>query len=363
MRRDNMAETIYDVAVIGAGPAGTQAAVSASHQMRHVLVLHSGKVSFSRGRAYWSKSVEIEDAPVFPGIIGPNFAKELMKWMESRPVVEFMLGDEQRKSGIDIRDGLVTKLTRNNDIFELEASTSVLKRNTPLHIETYKSRTVVVAAGFDDKWPDIEFQPDAERLYKQYATVFRYAGNRKGWHVCIRCDGHLHVNEHLALLGVGDYIYEAAIGAQDFTDKITILTNGRPHGMSPPILNQIKERKINIIETTIKRHIGEKTNLLGFEMEDGTELFFHGFLVDEGLIPNTKFLDGWDYQKDGEGLIIANEDMQMLDSNGEPIPGLFAAGDIISGERNLIATAFALGQEAGLSASDSLRKWHYPSVD
>ena len=55
-----MTETVYDVAVIGAGPAGTQAAVSASHQMRHVLVLHSGKVSFSRGRAYWSKSVEIE---------------------------------------------------------------------------------------------------------------------------------------------------------------------------------------------------------------------------------------------------------------------------------------------------------------
>ena len=48
-----------------------------------------------------------------------------------------------------------------------------------------------------------------------------------------------------------------------------------------------------------------------------------GFLVDEGLIPNTKFLEGWDYQKDEEGLIIANEDMQMLDSKGEPIPGLF----------------------------------------
>ena len=62
-----MKETIYDVAVIGAGPAGAQAAVSASHQMRHVLVLHSGKVSFSRGRAYWSKSVEIEDAPCLSG--------------------------------------------------------------------------------------------------------------------------------------------------------------------------------------------------------------------------------------------------------------------------------------------------------
>ena len=357
-----MSDTIYDVAVIGAGPAGTQAAVSASHQMRHVLVLHSGKVSFNRGRAYWSKSVEIEDAPVFPGIVGPHFAKELMKWMESRPVVDFMLGDEDHKTGIDIRDGLVTRLTRNNGIFELEASTSVIKKDKPLQMGKYKSHTVVVAAGFDDKWPDIEFQADAERLYKQYATVFRYAGNRKGWHVCIRCDGHLHVNEHLALLGVGDYIYEAAVGAQDFTDKITILTNGRPHRMSQPILQQIKERNIQIIETKIKRHIGEKTNLLGFEMVDGKALLFHGFLVDEGLIPNTKFLDGWDYQKDEEGLIIANEDMQMLDNKGEPIPGLFAAGDIISGERNLIATAFALGQEAGLSASDSLRKWHYPKT-
>lgn len=357
-----MSETIYDVAVIGAGPAGTQAAISASHQMRHVLVLHSGKVSFSRGRAYWSKSVEIEDAPVFPGIIGPHFAKELIKWMDSRPVVNFMLGDEHRKAGIELRDGLVSGLTRKNGLFELEASTSVLKKNAALQIDKFKSRTVVIASGFDDIWPDIEFQSDAERLYKQYATVFRYAGNRKGWHVCIRCDGHLHVNEHLALLGVGDYIYEAAIGAQDFTDKITILTNGRPHGMSPMILQQIEERNIHIIETKIKRHIGEKTDLLGFEMDDGSELSFHGFLVDEGLIPNTKFLNGWDYQKDEEGLIIANEDMQLLNSKGEPIPGLFAAGDIISGERNLIATAFALGQEAGLSASDSLRKWHIPKT-
>ena len=61
-----MTETIYDVAVIGAGPAGAQAAVSASHQMRHVLVLHSGKVSFSRGRAYWSKSVELKTHRSFP---------------------------------------------------------------------------------------------------------------------------------------------------------------------------------------------------------------------------------------------------------------------------------------------------------
>ena len=355
-----MSEVIYDVAVIGAGPAGAQAAISASHQMRHVLVLHAGKVSFSRGRAYWSKSVEIEDAPVFPGIIGPNFAKELMKWMEGRTVTDITIHGEKRKTGIDVRDGFIVNLTREDDSFNIKASTVPLGRGKPEQIEHFKSRTVIVASGFDDRWPDIEFQAEAERLYKQYVVVFRYAGNRKGWHVCIRCDGHLHVDQHLAIVGVGDYIYDVALGSQDFTDKITILTNGRPHGMSPEVLRQVQERGINIIEMKIRRHIGEKTNLIGFEMEDGNELYFDGFLVDEGLIPNTKFLEGWDYQKDEEGLIIANDDAQLLDSDDNPIRGLFAAGDIVSGERNLIATAFALGQEAGLSASDSLRKWHHP---
>jgi thioredoxin reductase len=100
---------------------------------------------------------------------------------------------------------------------------------------------------------------------------------------------------------------------------------------------------------------------MGFKLEDGSEIYFDGFLVDEGLIPNTKFLEGWDYHKDEDGLIITNDDAQLLDSHRNPIPGLFAAGDIVSGERNLIATAFALGQEAGLSASDSLRRWHHPN--
>ncbi|MBT5715271.1 hypothetical protein HOI71_29760, partial [Candidatus Poribacteria bacterium] len=52
-----MSETVYDIAVIGAGPAGAQAAISGSHQMRHVLVLDAGRISRREGRAYWSKTV------------------------------------------------------------------------------------------------------------------------------------------------------------------------------------------------------------------------------------------------------------------------------------------------------------------
>lgn len=63
---------------------------------------------------------------------------------------------------------------------------------------------------------------------------------------------------------------------------------------------------------------------------------------------------------DEEGLLVVNEDGQVLDSAGQPVPGLYAAGDIVSGARKEIATAFGLGQNAGLSASDSLRKWQWP---
>ena len=83
---------------------------------------------------------------------------------------------------------------------------------------------------------------------------------------------------------------------------------------------------IEIVETRIAAHIGQRTDLLGFRFADGTERYFDGFLVDEGLIPNTRYLDGWDVLTDDEGLLIVNDDRQVLTSAGEPVPGLFAAG-------------------------------------
>jgi thioredoxin reductase len=349
--------TVYDVLVIGAGPAGSQAAISAAHQMRHVLVLDAGAVSNRKGRAYWSKSVEIEDAPVFPGITGPRLMKELRRWLEAHPVHTYRISGELRLAGIEIRAGMAMSVARVSEAFAVTASTRPLLADSPLETETFYGRTLVVASGFEDCWPDIEVDQDAVRWVKKYQKIFRYAGNQRGWHVCIRCDGHLHVDQHLALLGTGDTIYDAAIGAQDFTNHITILTNGRPHGFTPSMLSQLKIREIDIIEKKIASHIGKGTELLGVRFDDGSEQYFDGFLVDEGLEPNTGFLKGWDIKTNSEGLLVVDEDNQVLDQHGSPIPGLYAAGDVVSGSRKLIAAALASGQNAGLAASDSLRLW------
>jgi thioredoxin reductase len=368
---------VYDVAVAGAGPAGAQAAVSAAHQMRHVLVLDASPISQRKGRAHWSKSVEIQDAPFVGGITGPKLVQALRDWMASQPIRTVTIGGKERTVGIDYRPGVLLRVRRvppepgerapAGHLFELQVSTKSLRHKATAdptsileHSSFFYARTFVVATGFEDNWPAIEADPSAPRLYQRHRILFRYAGNRKGWHVCIRCDGHLHVDEPIAILATGDFAWGTARGAQDFTDKITILTNGRPHGLSPERLAILEAQGIPIVTDRIVAHIGKGTDLMGLRLADGRELYFDGFILDEGLTPNTEYLDaedGWSLQTDEEGLLIVDEDGQVLDPEGDPIPGLFAAGDIIADQRNLIATAFALGQNAGLSASDLMREW------
>lgn len=357
-------QTIFDVAVVGAGPAGVQAAISAAHQMRHVLILDAGPISQRKGRAYWSKSVAFQDVPVFGGITGPKFVHALRDWLHVHPERTVTIAGRVRPTGIRYQPAVVLRVTRAADApFRIEVSTMPLPRGDghPPHPTTmFLAKRLIVASGFEDKWPDIEVDESANRLYRSHRAIFRFAGNRKGWHVCIRCDGHLHVDEHLAILAAGDYAWYAARGAQDFTDKLTVLTNGRPLELSAERLEILKGRGIPIIQERIVAHVGKGTDLLGLRLENGRELYFDGFLLDEGQTPNTGYLreeDGWRLKVDSEGQIYVDEDGQVLDAEDCPIPGLYAAGDIVADQRNLIATAFGLGQNAGLAASDSLREW------
>ena len=333
--------------------------------MRHVVILDAGPISQRKGRAYWSKSVEFQDVPVFGGITGPKFVHALREWLRVHPERAVTISGTTHPTGIRYEAAVVTRVTRDADSsFRIEVSTHPLAHRGDGHARaadtTFHARRLIVASGFEDKWPDIEVDQSANRLYKRHRALFRFAGNRKGWHVCIRCDGHLHVDEHLAILATGDYAWYAARGAQDFTDRMTILTNGRPLDLSDERLAVLQGRGIPIVQDKIVAHVGKGTDLLGLRLGDGRELYFDGFLLDEGQSPNTGYLceaDGWRLKVDSEGQIYVDEDGQVLDPDDSPIPGLYAAGDIVADQRNLIATAFGLGQNAGLAASDSLRKW------
>ncbi|HXI18063.1 MAG TPA: NAD(P)/FAD-dependent oxidoreductase, partial [Chloroflexota bacterium] len=194
--------TIYDVAVVGAGPAGVQAAVSAAHQMRHVLLLDAGPISQRKGRAYWSKSVQFQDVPVFGGITGPKFIQALREWVTAQPERTVSVSGRSRQTGIRYQPAYVLRVRKtvpqegerapSGYLFEIEASLETLPRNStdndtspqPGASAHFYARTLVIASGFEDTWPDIEVDESANRLYQRHRALFRYAGNRKGWHVC-----------------------------------------------------------------------------------------------------------------------------------------------------------------------------------
>ncbi len=359
---DSSTDDIFDVIVVGAGPAGTQAAVSAAHQLRHVALIDAGMASRRRGRAFWSKNVEFVDVPVFQRMTGPHFEKALREWATTKPERRADIAGNRVVTGIRGIGAVAVGLSREQDRFALQLSGPPPHKD-PSEAErsTIRGRVIVVASGYEDVWPDIEVDETAERMYEQYAHVFRYAGTRRGWHVCIRCDGHLHIDEHLAIVGAGDYVLDVARGAQDFTERITVLTNGRPQAISEEIRSELDRHGIGLEEDRIVGHVGRGSDLLGFRMANGRELFFDGFFVDEGLTANDDYLADFDVQHDDQGLLVCDRRHAILDAGGVPIPGLWACGDIVSGERKLIATAFGSGQDAGLHASDSLRTWAEPA--
>ena len=292
-----------------------------------------------------SKSVDFLDVPVFPGITGPKLSQALVAWMGAQPGHVVTISGVSRHSGIWRRAGMVLRVTRGEApdgatapagyLFEIEASTKALKPGVPLTVERFRARSLVIASGFEDVWPDIEVTEGADRLYQSHRVMFRYAGNRKGWHVCIRCDGHLHVDEHLAIVASGDFGWHVARGAQDFTAKATIFTNGEPPALSEARLAVLKERGIAIETEPIVAHIGKGNDLLGLRLASGREVMADGFFVDYGLKANREYLrpeDGWDPKVDDEGLLVVDDDGAVLGQDDEPIPGLFAAGDIVSGE-------------------------------
>ena len=162
----------------------------------HVLVLDAGPISHLKGRAFWSKSVQIEDAPVFQGVIGSHFMRALREWMASRPVREVTIGGRNpahryRVPSLATCSQLRALAMPSQRSLRWKHRSCRSAPERPIKRTQFRARTVVVASGFDDVWPDIEVNEQAERLYQRYRTVFRFAGNRHGWHVCIRCDGHL----------------------------------------------------------------------------------------------------------------------------------------------------------------------------
>jgi len=186
-----MSHSLYDVAIVGGGPAGLTAAMWLARYLRSVVLVDSGDP-----RNWQTRGVN--------GYLGlPDVTPAALRGAGRQ---------EARRWGAELIDGCVSTITRESDEhFRLELESGA----------TLESRRVLLAFGVKDIWPDI---PGLERIYGASA-----------YH-CPDCDGHETRGKKTVVVGVGRKAVGLALALATWTRELVICTNGHDPELTAPLL-------------------------------------------------------------------------------------------------------------------------------
>ena len=292
---------VFDLIIIGAGPAGITAAVYAARKKIDFLIV-TGDIG---GQAAWSGNVENYTGYQF--ISGPELAQKFEEHM--------------RQYNIPVREG--------EEAIEVSKSGEIVLIKT--NIAEYQARTVIIASGKRSKELDVS----GEKEFKNHGLTY-----------CATCDGPLFANNDVAVIGGGNSALDAVMQLIRIANKVYIINN------SPSLGGDMVERqKIESATNVTIMNNSKVTAVLGNKMvssvkilENGKELSLsvQGIFVEIGLIPNTGFIKDIDKNNRGEITINAR--------NETSIPGIFAAGDVTDVPEKQIIIAAGEGSKASLSA-------------
>ncbi|WP_028972413.1 NAD(P)/FAD-dependent oxidoreductase [Sporomusa ovata] len=299
---------MYELIIIGGGPAGMTAAVYTARKRLKVLMLTK---EFG-GQPMWT--MDIENYMGYQFITGPELMDKF---------------DEQvRRFPIAIQYEEVTDLSQNTD-----GTFTVISDSGE-----YQAQAVIIASG---KRPRrLEVPGEAE-----------FTG--RGVSYCATCDGPLFTGKNVAVIGGGNSALQAAIEVSGVAAKVYLISL---HGYTaePIVIEKLKELAQPVIEfsgyttTEVKGTQAVETLIItNNETKEQTELTVQGVFVEIGLLPNTEYC---------QGILNFNNYREVVtDCRARTnIPGLFAAGDVTNGPDKQIVIAAGDGAKAAMVAYEYL---------
>ena len=310
MRAEPEGHILYDLIIIGAGPAGMTAAVYAARKKMNALLLSKDH----GGQLLWTSGIE--------NYMGFQFIEgfELMQKFEEQ-VKQFPL--EQR-----IGQGAVS-LAQVDGGFEIGTDAG----------ESYQARAVIIATG---KRPRQLGVPGEEELKGRGVTY------------CATCDGPLFAGEKVAVIGGGNSALEAADDMIKIAEHVHLISLTALDG-DQVIIDRVKDAAnvTILVEHTVTEIHGsgrvEGVTVKDLRTGEQSRLDVGAVFIEIGLIPNSEF---------AKGISKRNElDEIEVDQGCElGVPGLFAAGDVTNVPEKQIVVAAGEGAKAALRAQRYLQR-------
>ena len=311
-----MPSTVYDVIVIGGGPAGLTAGIYSTRAGLKTLLLEA---SVPGGQV--SKTSLIENYPGFP------------KGVDGFTLIEKMV-EQVKKFGVEMIIEEVEKIRKSDFQKILQNSGKSDFRLVKTSKQEYPTKAVIIATG--SKFKELGVPGEIEMI-------------GKGVSYCAVCDGPLFRNRVVAVVGGGDSALTEAIYLSKLAKKVYLIHRRDQFRAARSIQDKVLAKKnIGVLFNTIVKEIKgqlkiEKVTISNQTSNKDNELKLDGLFIYVGAIPNTEFLKGL-LNLDEEGYIITNEN---LETN---VPGIFAAGDVRKKTLRQISTAVGDGALAAIMA-------------
>ena len=292
---------IYDVIVLGAGPAGLAAGIYGKRAGFNILVLDTS--SLSGGQIL--NTYEIDNYPGFPGVSGTQLADAMKTHCE--------------KLGVEFARGKVSSIIDKGETKEL-----ITKK------QNFEAKTVIIATGASNRKLGCPGEEDLSGLGVSY---------------CATGDGAFFKDKTVAVVGGGDVALEDAIYLSRFCTKVYLIHRRDEFRGAKVLQDKVNSiDNIEIIYDTVVNSIEgtasvESINIHNNKTEENSDLKVDGIFIAVGTVPNTGFLSDL-VAVDSKGYIVADETCKTSRE------GIYAAGDVRTKQLRQVITATADGANA-----------------
>jgi len=299
---------MYDVIIIGAGPAGLSSAIYAIRREMKVLVI--GEVV--GGQMIWAS--EFENYPGYKSISATDLINKMTEQVKSL--------------GVEIVNAKVSEIIKEKDTFK------IIKDDNE-----YITKTVILNTGLDPRTLNIAREKEL---------------TGRGVSYCANCDGQFFRNRNVAVIGGGNSAIDAAEVMSKIASQVYLVNNEEKFTGFETLIDKITNIKNieSIHGSEVSEIIGEKTvdkiKIRNIKSGEERELVLDGVFIEIGYEAKTAWL--------GDLVKLDERSQIIIDTKGQTsCPGIFAAGDVTDVPYKQIVIACGQGAIAALSAYEYLQ--------